>query len=307
MRVLVVLLILTFSLSALAVEPPATQFEKKVDSLLVIASSGQIKYRDHVQPAKDSLVALGGPAVARLVDHYNTKSARRRHTLTDIVERIGTAGTPYLIEALSGADAEKKSLLCYSLGIVKDTSAVAVLIENSGDPDWRVRSNIATALGEIGDSRAGQTLITMLSDPVEIVRKSAAVSCGKLKQPEMILPLVHLLGDDFYGARLMASQSLVEYGHDAIKPITDSLNSANYRLGNLGCTTLGKIGGDEAGFSVSQQILSNDPIRRALAVEAILHSGSSLACGFVEILAETETDPIVLLYINKVFDRYVER
>ena len=45
-----------------------TELKRKVDSLFVIASSGEVKYRDMVEPAKDSIAAIGADAVPILVD-----------------------------------------------------------------------------------------------------------------------------------------------------------------------------------------------------------------------------------------------
>ena len=56
------------SMVALAAGSPADgavapSLQEKVDSLFVIASTGEIRYKDMVQPAKDSLVAIGADAV----------------------------------------------------------------------------------------------------------------------------------------------------------------------------------------------------------------------------------------------------
>ena len=67
-----------------------TELERKVDSLFVIASSGEVKYRDMVEPAKDSIAAIGADAVPILVDKFTTKSARERWTIIKILEKIGS-------------------------------------------------------------------------------------------------------------------------------------------------------------------------------------------------------------------------
>jgi HEAT repeat protein len=298
-------LILAFT--AGAVPPPETELEREVDSLMVIASSGQIKYRELVQPAKDSLAVLGGPAVPRLIEHYSTKSARKKWAIHDILVKIGSPAVDYLLTAIPVSEAEKRGRICYTLGFIGDSAAVDGLVAVGDDADWRVRSNAAAALGKIGDKRADETVLRLLDDSVGIVRKSAVVACGQLQPSGGTAKLVHLLGDDFYGARMTASEALIAIGSEAIDIIADSLGSVNRLVGNLGCTTLGKIGGDKAAFSVSRQLIDNDPIRRALAVETILIANSSLACGFVEIIAETETDPLVLYYIDLVMKKYAQR
>jgi len=309
-----VLIILIIATAILTVISPATAagrtlsaIDKKIDSLFILASSGMIMHRDMVQPAIDSIVALGADAVPRLVEKYDTQSARERHTIDDILVKIGSPAVPYLIESLALDNPEQLSRICYSLGRIQDTSAVPALLGIADHDDWQVRSGCVGALGRIGDNRADKTVIGLLVDEAETVRKSAAVSAGKLL-PEAALPLlVHMLGDNFYGARHCASEALVKFGAQAIKPIVDSLDSDNPMLGNLGCTTLGMIGGEAAAFGVARQLEADSPLRRALAVEAIFASESSLACGLVELLAESETDSLVLYYIDRVLEKYAAR
>ena len=60
--------------------------EQKVDSLFMIASSGDIKFKDLVKPAIDSLAAMGGEITPLLIDKFDTKSARERVTLMNIIK-----------------------------------------------------------------------------------------------------------------------------------------------------------------------------------------------------------------------------
>lgn len=290
-----------------AASPPITATEKKVDSLFILASSGELKYRDLVTPAKDSLAAMGKSAVPRLIEKFDTQVARERHAIDEILVKIGAVAVPYLIKTMADADGEKTSRICYTLGNIKDSSAVESLVGVASDSDWRVRSSAVEALGKIKDDRADKAVAGALTDNDAAVRKSAAVACGQLKIAEAIPHLVHMLSDDFYGARMCASETLVGFGETAIGPITDSLNSPDELLGNLGCTTLGMIGGDSAAVILGLQIGSPSPIRRALAVEGIYHSGSHSACGFVEILAQMEKDPMVLFFIKRAIEKYAAR
>lgn len=107
--------------------------------------------------------------------------------------------------------------------------------------------------------------------------------------------------------RMCAAEALIKIGHKSIKPIVDSLDSENGMVGDLGCSTLGNIGGNFAALGVGSQMNSEIPARRILAVKAVLQSNSSLACGLVELLRETETDPIVLFYIDKTLEKYASR
>ncbi|MFH2036350.1 MAG: HEAT repeat domain-containing protein [Candidatus Zixiibacteriota bacterium] len=286
----------------------AGEIERKVDSLFIIASSGELKYRDSIEPAIESLAALGSEAVPRLLEKYDTKDARERHTINDILVKIGKPATPFLLAGLSDPNDEKVSRLCYTLGNIKDSAAVEGIIAVALADDWQVRSNAAGALGMIGHNLANETIVKLLSDPDETVRKSAIVSAGKLLIENAIPILIHMLGDDFYGARMTASEALTKFDAlSVISQIADSLSSDNELAGNLGCSTLGLIGGDSAAVVIATQLTSPTPLRRALAVEAIYYANSSLGCAAVENIKDSETDETVLFFIKQVLSKYAAR
>jgi HEAT repeat protein len=297
-------MILAFVSVVAAEQPPKDDNEKKVDSLFIIASSGELKYRDMVQPAQDSLVAMGALAVPRLIGKIDTQVARESRAVSDILIKIGKAATPYLMELLPNNDPEISGRACYALGKIKDSTAIDAIVKITHHDDWRIRSNAVAALGDIGHGRAGDAVVGALDDANENVRKSAVVAATKLKIVGAAPKLTAMLGDDFYGARMCASEALVEFGPQVIGIISDSLISANELLGNLGCSTLGTIGGDSAAVILTRQLASTSPLRRALAVEGILDCNSSIACGAVELLHKTEKDPVVLFYIEKVLKKY---
>ncbi|UCD93469.1 MAG: HEAT repeat domain-containing protein [Candidatus Zixiibacteriota bacterium] len=301
------LLVVILSGALPAEPPPSSETDRKVDSLFVIASSGELRFRDMVEPAIDSIAAMGKSAVPRLIEKYDTKDARERLTINNILVKIGKDAVPLLLKSLDDENAEKVSRICYTLGDIKDSSAVDELMRVAFHTDWRVRSSSCGALGKIGDGKAGATVVKSLADTVETVRKSAAVASGRLSAEDAIPVLVHMLGDSFYGARMCASEALIKFGGKALPAIADSLGSENAMLGNLGCITLGLIAGDSAAAILTGQLESTSATRRALAVEGIFLSNSSTACGAVELLAKIETDSTVLFYINKVIEKYASR
>ena len=300
-------LILFLTGVAFSQRAPMTDIDRRVDSLFVIASSGMVMFQSMVQPATDSLVAMGANAVPRLIDKYVTQDARERQNINSILVKIGKPAVPYLVEALNLPNAEQVSRICSTLGEIKDSAAVKGLILVSAHGDWRVRSEAVGALGKIGDKNSDRTVVKLLSDRVEIVRKSAAVSAGLLHIEESLPMLVHMLADNFYGARMCASEALVKFGPEAVKVIADSLYSADSLVGNLGCTTLGMIGGDTVATALGVQLESSSPIRRALAAAAVLLSNSPIACSYVELLKPHETDSTVIFFIDKVLAKYATR
>jgi HEAT repeat protein len=130
-----------------------------------------------------------------------------------------------------------------------------------------------------------------LNDSIGQVRKSAAVSCGKLTIEKSIGLLMHALGDPFYGARLSAVDALL--GMDTAKVIaelTDSLNSENDLVGDLGCYILGEFGTNEAIDLLMTQTGSPEPDRRAHAAEAVIKADPNNNCGYHSALLDLEPD-----------------
>ena len=277
-----------------------TELQRKIDSLFVIASSGELKYRDLVDPAIDSIAALGAPAVPFLVDKFTTKSARERWTIIWILQRIGKEAVPYLIESLHRPNGLIVQRVCWALGDIKDTSAVEPLINITGHTRWQVREQALGALGKIGDNRADEVVIRGIDDVVPQVRKSAVVACGQLKITRAIRKLVHRLGDDFYGARFTAEWSLLKLDTAMVlQAISDSINSVNELLGNVACDLLGKLGTDSARELLAKIALSSEsPSRRAHAAVSLVRTDPLDNCGYRARILQNETDRLVRLKIE---------
>jgi len=276
-----------------------TDLKKKVDSLFVIASSGEVKYRAMVQPAIDSLVSLSAATVPILIDKLDTKSARERLTIIKIFKKIGVPAVPYLLKALKNPSGLVVQRICWSLGEIADTSAVDDLIKVSHHQRWQVREQAIRALGNIGDHRADSIIVTGLLDSIGQVRKAAAVADGKVDITNSIPRLVHLLGDNFYGARMTAAEALLKMDSAAVIPIlADSMGSANPLVGNLGCYVLGEIGGDRAIEILTEQYGRSNPYRRAHAAMAIVEADPHDNCGYRDSLFDKESDYLTKLKIE---------
>ncbi len=300
--------LIVFAMPSIASENESSpDIVQRLDSLFIIASSAEITFKDQVQPAIDSIAAMGEKAVPLLVEKYDTQDARERLTINNILVKIGKPAVPYLLKSLSLDNPEQVSRICYTLGEIKDSAAVSGLVKVHKHRDWRVRAETAGALGWIADRRGNGAVLYLLQDTVEIVRKSSAVAAGQLLIDKSVPMLVHMLGDSFYGARMCASEALAKFGPPAIACLADSIDSPNELVGNLGCTTLGMIGGDSAASVLSTQLKSKSSIRRALAVEGIAACNDPAACGYVEHMKPLETDSTVLYFINKTLDKYAPR
>jgi len=272
--------------------------KQQFDSLFTLASSGAIIYQDLVEPAKDSIAALGVPAVPLLIDKFSTSSARERWAVIHILARIGSPAVPLLTEALQRPDEKIVQRVCWALGDIKDPAAIGPLTAIRNHASWQVRDQVCGALGKIGQAEpvATETVVAALADSIGEVRKAAAVSCGKLLVQEAVEPLVGMLGDDFYGARFSAFDALLKLDSvRVVEVLTDSITGATLLQGNVACDLLARIKTDRALELLFEQTFSLDPSRRAHAAVALIRGDPEDLCGFYEFLYERELDRLTLL------------
>ncbi|RME27246.1 MAG: HEAT repeat domain-containing protein, partial [Candidatus Zixiibacteriota bacterium] len=270
----------------------------KTDSLFIIASSGEVQYRDQNEPAMDAIAALGAPAVPYLIDKFTTKSARERWTVIWILQRIGSAAVPDLVKALGGDDPLVVRRIAWALGDIKDTASVLPLMQVATHDDWAVREQVIGALGKIGDKRADDVVMAALTDSIGQVRKAAAVACGKLSIIESVPALLHQLGDSFYGARMTAEEALLTLDTGiVVREVMDSVRSADPLVGNLACDLLGRLATPEAENILIEQISSPDPLRRAHAAVALAAIDPDDNCGVMEQYLAHEPDRLTRLKV----------
>ncbi len=246
-------------------------YKKKFDSLFVLASSGEVQFKEMVAPAIDSIAALGVNAVPFLIDKYETNSARERVTVKNIFKKIGRPAVPLLIEALNRSEGLIVQRVCASLGDIKDSSAVDPLVTISSHLRWQVRDQAVGALGDIKDSRANATVVTAMADSIGQVRKAAAVSSGQLGINSAVEKLVHQLGDDFYGARMSAKHALLKLDTlSVINILRDSLYSENRFVGGIGCELLSSFKTIEAVELLKSVFLDSEGLLKTEAAIRII-------------------------------------
>ncbi len=277
--------------------------KRKIDSLFIIASSGEVMYRDQNEPAMDSIAAIGVDAVPYLIDKFTTKSARERWTVIWTLQRIGSPAVPDLVAALYGDNPLVVERVCYALGQIKDSAAVKPLMNVSGHERWQVRDEAVAALGKIGDKEAEPVVVAAMADTIGQVRKSAAVSCRKLGLTGYEPQLVHMLGDDFYGARMCASEALLLLDTATVmQTVIDSVHSRNGFVGNLGCWILGRFGNDPAMQELYELSKDASYDLRAHAAVALVSADPQDLCGYRQRVLDEETDKYILLRIESAID-----
>ena len=273
----------------------------KVDSLFVIASSGEVKYQDLAAGAKDAIAAIGADAVPILVDKFVTKSARERLTVIQILTKIGEPAVPFLITSLDRPEPIVVKRVAWALGDIGGDAAAAApeLARTAKDPNWWVREQSLRALGLIDAAEQTPDVIQAFTDSIGQVRKAAVVAAGQLVADQAVEKIVHMLGDGFYGARLEAVEALTKLDTAlVVKAATDSTASGNELVSTLSYRVLGLIGNGSAIDVLYLHTSSPDPRRRAAAAIALVGADPLDNCNFQDAFMKSETDPMVRVEVQ---------
>lgn len=276
---------------------------QKIDSLFVVASSGELRYRDMVEPAIDEIASIGEKAVPHLIDKFNTRSARERLTIINILKKIGSPAVPYLVDALDRPEQLVVRRICWALGDIKDSTSVAPLVAVTTHKDWQVREKAVDALGKIADNSADEAVMKALRDSVGQVRKAAVVASGRMKINEAISDLIYILGDDFYGARMSSIEVLTMLDtQTVISTISDSMISENSLIGDNACQVLGKLQSLDALDLLLEQVKSSSVSRRSQAAVALVLGDKDNNCGVHLSLLENESDRLTKIKIQSALE-----
>ncbi len=283
----------------------------RVARLFMWASDGNVRHRDLVDPAKDSLGQMGEKAASWLAKKLGTSDARERLTLADIFEKIGKPATPFLIPYLDapGEDTPRNTARC--LERIKDTAAVIPLLAQMDHPEYSVRSQVATALGKTRDSQALDSLINHLAnDPDSDVRKSCAVAIGDCGDGEGVRTLVGALSDESFAVRQSSIAGLIKLR--APFPLleqalagTEGEGDATARYSTI--VALSGISEPRAEKIIDGFLMDSDPKVRGFAVEG-LGAGTPLEhAARVATLKKSETNPFVLAQIARFEQIVIEK
>lgn len=313
----VVLLLVLLAMSS----PVFGQQEQQavLDSLWIRASSGELKYRDLVEPSKKALAEMPEQSVPYLVGKLDTRSAREMHTLVDIFKRIGPAAVEFLVEALSSDNHDVVRLACRCLGPIEDEKATPPLLNLFLEEDFRVRSAAVKAVGEIGDTIATEEVIQMLSDSTETVRKSASVALGKIGDRKAIKPLVVALGDKHFSVRYTAVNSLGSLSPEANEELLRELENLLQKKQSESLTeeesihlyfvtqALGEIKDKKAvGFLQEMLQVDDDWACRAFAAEALGEIGKVSVLSSLREAKEREKNRFALAKIESAIEKLNE-
>lgn len=247
-----------------------------MDSLFIRASTGEIKYLSMNEPARDTLVQMGEKAVPYLIGQLQTKDARERQTLIEILKKIkGPAVHPLMEYVEKDPNRESSFLAVHILGKIGEEArpAVPLMMGLVSHPKWRMRLAACEALGEIGDLRAVEPLEKALEDSVFLVRKGAVFGMVKIGNPQSIEALIRVLQDDSYTVRHPATEALVKFGKSSIPFLIKTLHERDPLSRSLACVALGKIGDPRVTKSLKRMLKDEDWGVRLSAGESLRNLG----------------------------------
>jgi HEAT repeat protein len=181
-----------------------------------------VQFQTEQESAFARLVALGQDSVfadttiAFLVAHFDTKIARERHRMKDILKEIGEPAIDGIVDNIEfrGSDQESRSLKqsLWVLGEIGSDKIIEPVTHFIDDEDWQIRSSVYTALGKTKSRKALSFILQGLTDSIEVVRKSAYYALSEIATIDETDPLLNGLGDEYYGVRYAAMQGLVNIG-----------------------------------------------------------------------------------------------
>ncbi len=285
----------------------------RVAHLFVIASEGSVRYRDMVQPAKDTLAMMKEKAAPWLAQKLSTSDARERLTLADIFEKMGKVATPFIIPYLDSSGEDSPRNAARALARIRDSSAVQALLNHMEHPSYSVRSDVATALGKTGDRQSGPVLVLhLLNDPDSDARKSCAVALGLLGDKNNAPALYTALADEFFGVRQTALLSIEQLNPTPIwmnRPfpfaqprVTNSPIASPLRPSLI--ISLGTSPDKKARKYLTALLKSTDPMERGFAIEGMGLMPTKEAAKEVAKLKARESDPFVLAQILRFEEIY---
>ena len=272
MKSLAFVITLLFSSTAFA---QIDALKTKVDSLFIRASSGQLKYRDLVEPSKKALREMPA-AIPYLVEKLSIQDARERRTLIDILGKIPDAVIP-VAEATQSPNRDVVKTACEILAELKDRRATPYLAKVLDHPDILARGNAAVALGKCGGKGAKEGLLKALADSVNFVRTQAAAGLGFLKDTTTLSDLITALQDDYYGVRFATVNSLVKFKNQPLPYLYKALKSESPMVRQLAAEIVGKIQAKPAVPHLSRLLKSTLWSDRLSAMEALAQIDSPSA------------------------------
>ena len=186
------------------------------EELFILASRGEPRFKQWRTYAFDKMVEDTASTVAYLRTVLDTKVARERHTIKDILRDIGSPSVPMLTEAVLYDSERSQSEAAWILGLIGGPGAFDALMRLSLAEGWKQRSAGLNALAKLNDLSPSQEealeerLKDVLADSREVfyVRKDAAYAVGRQQIIGALPLLAEALESDHYSVRYASAEAM---------------------------------------------------------------------------------------------------
>lgn len=261
LRMIVVLLILSFSSSGCSLKNSHAEEEMVVTPTVLTSISEKLEYtpgQDELANELitnfgnadyssrnniiDSLVMMGSDAVNPLIAALQSNNSTQRIGAAQALGRIGDfRAVDPLIASLHDDFSLVRQAAATALGAIGSVDSVDPLIAVLQDNGSDAQEQAAKALGEIGDPRAVDPLIEVLDSEQPFVSENAIVALGKIGDPRAVEPLMQMLLQNKTVYRDSLKQALISIGAPAVEPLIETLQNTDPYLQEFAISALGEI------------------------------------------------------------------
>lgn len=195
----------------------------------------------------------------------------------------------YAVRNLEGSDTDTSYAALNTLGKLKDSRSIPLLIRMLEQGRWTSRVTAAEALGTIGDASAVEPLINALQSKDPKVRQNVAESLGKIGDKRAVLPLIERLADSSAHVRMKAAQALSQLNDpQAVEPVISLLNDTDRLVRRGVAEALGVMKDQRAFDALIARLSDDDYYVRMSAAGALGKLGDTRAIPFLRVLLNSE-------------------
>jgi HEAT repeat protein len=146
----------------------------------------------------------------------DTKDARERHTIKDILRDIGEPAVPMLCDAVREGGEGAQLEAAWILGLIGSNRGFDALLDLSHAGSWKLRSGALNAIGKLSNLSADEkgrltdriTAVLDAPDEVFYVKKDAAFAAGNQDLCGLITLLLQSLAGEHYSVRFAACEAI---------------------------------------------------------------------------------------------------
>jgi len=212
-------------------ECPMEERPFTTEELFILSSRGEPRFREWREYAFERMVEDTLATIDYLRTVLGTDDARERHTIKDILRKIGEPSVHMLTEAIVHGSPPAKSEASWILGLIGSREAFDPLLDLSRSDNWKMRSSALNAIGKLEDltaedlSRLEVRISEVLVDKDEVfyVKKDAAYASGKQNLCGVIALLVGALKEKHYAVRFSAAEAIRDLSGDGCSDVASEI------------------------------------------------------------------------------------